>query len=305
MSQAKRIVICGGGAIGTAIAYFASRRGARPILIERHAVGGSASGKSGGFLALDWCRGRALDQLARRSFQLHADLAEELGNPWSYQRVTTYAGHADAADDSGGAGQRPWLSGKVALTGRLGSPQTTAVVEPHGFTNGLMRAAEARDAELRHGAAVDLMRRADGSAGGVVLDSGEVVEGDAVVVAMGPWSILATRWLPMPAVYGYKGHSLIYETGKDIPLEALFLEYREACGEVLSPELFVRATARHGCARSRRRSHCRSIPRRFRPMTARMRGWRPCARTCHPCSPPRRSRRDRHASGRSPTMACR
>jgi glycine/D-amino acid oxidase-like deaminating enzyme len=49
----KRIVICGGGAIGAAIAYFTSRRGAWPITIERHEVAGAASGKSGGFLALD------------------------------------------------------------------------------------------------------------------------------------------------------------------------------------------------------------------------------------------------------------
>ncbi|MFZ1183451.1 MAG: FAD-dependent oxidoreductase, partial [Pseudolabrys sp.] len=47
--MSKRIVICGGGAIGAAIAYFTSRRGARPILIERHEVAGAASGKSGGF----------------------------------------------------------------------------------------------------------------------------------------------------------------------------------------------------------------------------------------------------------------
>ena len=33
-----------------------------PIVIERHAVAGAASGKSGGFLALDWCRGSALDR---------------------------------------------------------------------------------------------------------------------------------------------------------------------------------------------------------------------------------------------------
>jgi hypothetical protein len=30
----------------------------------------------------------------------------------------------------------------------------------------------------------------------------------SVVIAMGPWSILATRWLPLPAVLGYRGHSL-------------------------------------------------------------------------------------------------
>src|SRR6266487_3407392 len=78
----KRIVICGGGAIGAAIAYFASRRGARPVVIERHEVAGAASGKSGGFLALDWCRGSPLDRLARRSFALHAELSAELGNAW-------------------------------------------------------------------------------------------------------------------------------------------------------------------------------------------------------------------------------
>ena len=32
----KRIVICGGGAIGAAIAYFISLRGVCPIVIERH-----------------------------------------------------------------------------------------------------------------------------------------------------------------------------------------------------------------------------------------------------------------------------
>jgi glycine/D-amino acid oxidase-like deaminating enzyme len=66
MSSGMRIVICGGGAIGAAIAYFTSRRGARPTVIERDVLAGTASGKSGGFLALDWCRGSALDPLARR-----------------------------------------------------------------------------------------------------------------------------------------------------------------------------------------------------------------------------------------------
>ena len=70
MSSRTRIVICGGGAIGAAIAYFTSRRGGRSTVIERHEVGGAASGKSGGFLALDWCRGSSLDRLARRSFEL-------------------------------------------------------------------------------------------------------------------------------------------------------------------------------------------------------------------------------------------
>jgi glycine/D-amino acid oxidase-like deaminating enzyme len=43
-----------------AIAYFISRRGAQSVVVERHEVAGAASGKSGGFLALDWCHGSAL-----------------------------------------------------------------------------------------------------------------------------------------------------------------------------------------------------------------------------------------------------
>ena len=241
MSSRKRIVICGGGAIGAAIAYFTSRRGAQPIVIERHEVAGAASGKSGGFLALDWCSGSPLDQLARRSFELHAELSSELGEPWGYRRLTTYAGYAVAGETARGPPARPWLSDCVAITSRLGSPGTTALVEPRAFTTGLMRAAEMHGAVLRHDVVVDLVRASGGAVRGVALASGETVEGDAIVIAMGPWSILATQWLPLPAVFGYKGHSLVFATGGSIPAEALFVEYREPSGEILTPELFPRA----------------------------------------------------------------
>src|SRR5207248_11189572 len=98
MSSPTRIVICGAGAIGAAIAYFTSRRGARSTVIERHAVAGSASGKSGGFLALDWCGGSPPDQLARRSFKLHAELSADLGDCWGYPRMTTYGGYPGEGD---------------------------------------------------------------------------------------------------------------------------------------------------------------------------------------------------------------
>jgi glycine/D-amino acid oxidase-like deaminating enzyme len=115
------------------------------------------------------------------------------------------------------------------------------VVDPRAFTTGLMRAAKMHGAVLRHDTVVDLVRGPSGALRGVALASGEIVEGDAVVIAMGPWSILAARWLPLPAVWGYNGHSLVFETGETIPAEALFLEYREASGEILTPELFPRA----------------------------------------------------------------
>src|SRR6516225_12347911 len=178
---------------------------------------------------------------ARRSFELHAELSAELGDPWGYRRLTTYGGYAAEDDTSRGAGGRPWLANGVTITSQLGSPETTALVEPRAFTTGLMHAAQAHGAVLQHGTVVDLLRTPSGAVRGVALAGGEIVEGDAVVIAMGPWSILAARWLPLPAVLGYKGHSLVFETGEIIPAEALFLEYREASGEMLTPELFPRA----------------------------------------------------------------
>ena len=143
-------------------------------------------------------------------------------------------------DAARGPPARPWLARRVTITGRLGTPESTAGVDPRAFTTGLMRAAKMHGAVLRHDTVVDLVRGPSGALRGVALASGEIVAGDAVVIAMGPWSILAARWLPLPAVWGRKGHGLVFETGETIPAEAQFLEYREASGEILTPELFPR-----------------------------------------------------------------
>ncbi|WP_409191983.1 FAD-dependent oxidoreductase [Bradyrhizobium sp. RDM4] len=63
---------------GACIAYILARRGIDVIVIERTEVAAPASGKAGGFLALDWCAGTPLDELARRSYQLHAALPDEI-----------------------------------------------------------------------------------------------------------------------------------------------------------------------------------------------------------------------------------
>jgi glycine/D-amino acid oxidase-like deaminating enzyme len=239
-----RVVICGGGVIGASAAYFLSRRGVRPIVVERVGLAAAASGKSGGFLARDWCDGTPLAALARRSFALHAGLCEEIGGAWGYRRLTTYAGaygdHPATALD--GARQRRgvgWVSADVTVDRRLGGTDATAQVHPGEFTGALMRAAIARGGELVLGQATGI--RHDGArVAGVEVD-GRLVEGDAVVIAMGPWSALAARWLPLPAICALKGHSLIFETGTLVPPEALFLEFREASGGVEAPEVFPRA----------------------------------------------------------------
>jgi glycine/D-amino acid oxidase-like deaminating enzyme len=102
----------------------------------------------------------------------------------------------------------------------------------------MMRAAQAHGAALRFGTVTGLRRRGEDVAG-VECDD-EILDADAVVIAMGPWSVLATQWLSLPPVFGLKGHSLIFETGDAIQPEALFLDYEESPGAILSPEVFPR-----------------------------------------------------------------
>jgi glycine/D-amino acid oxidase-like deaminating enzyme len=214
------------------------------IVMERTGVACASSGKAGAFLALDWSRGSPLDALARRSFQLHAQLVDEIEGDWGYQGVDTFGAYAAAGRDLGGRGEPglDWLAGRVAVTGRLGAPETTATVHPRLLTEALIRAAQANGAELRIGEVTGLVRPGDGlTVRGVEMADGSVVAADAVVVAMGPWSVLAAGWLPLPAVHAYKGHSLIFETGASTPAEALFLEYQESQGAVAAPEFFPRA----------------------------------------------------------------
>jgi glycine/D-amino acid oxidase-like deaminating enzyme len=236
-----KVLICGGGVIGAATALFLSRRGAEVVVVERTGIACAASGKSGGFLALDWCDGTPLQALARRSFELHARLAEEVPGGWGYRRLTTYGGVAGPGAAGGGGQGLPWLSDRVSLAQRLGGPETTAQVHPGRFTEALMRAAEANGAEVRIGAVTDLLRGpGDRRVRGAIVDGGPV-EADAVVIAMGPWSRLAAAWLPLPPVYGLKGHSIVFETGGEVPAEALFLEHRGAGRHAASPEVYPRA----------------------------------------------------------------
>jgi glycine/D-amino acid oxidase-like deaminating enzyme len=238
-----RVVICGGGVMGACSAYFLSRRGVDVIVVERTEVAAAASGKAGGFLALDWCAGSPLDGLARRSFGLHAALPHEIAGDWGYRRMTAYSGFVVSDRDARRhlPARLDWLSDGAVIESLLGTTETTAIVHPRAFTAAMMTAAVENGAELRHGRVTGIVRTTDGSrARGAEIDGG-VLEADAIVVAMGPWSVMAAEWMVLPAVYGRRSPSLISDTGKDIPADALFLEYQQETGEAVTVEVFPRA----------------------------------------------------------------
>ena len=240
--QAMRVVICGGGVIGACTAFFLSRRGIDVTVVEQTEVAAAASGKAGGFLALDWCAGTPLDALARRSFALHAALPKETGADWSYRRMNAYSGvvvgghsprrHARCELD--------WLSDGIVITSRLGTPETTAIVPPRTFTSAMMKSAQGLGAKLHMERVSGLVRGTDGSAVAAVSVDGGTIAADAVVIAMGPWSALSAQWMQLPAVFGLQSPSLVYDTGTDVAADALFLDYHDERGEAVSVELFPR-----------------------------------------------------------------
>ncbi len=257
------VVVCGGGVIGAATAYFLTELGVEVTLVERCSVAAAASGKAGGFLARDWCDGNAMDPLARASFDLHAELADRLDADYGYRRVDTLM--VAGADEGSVAGyaRHPasaWLDGNCAVHGRIGTPETTAQVEPGAFTRALVDAAcRSAGARVRIGTVEGLLAargasggRGEGGASGGhgtgwahgavegVLVDGEAVAADAVVLAMGPWTALARAWLPLPPIGGLKGFSITLRPDFEVPAEMLFCEYRTAGGEILSPEIYPR-----------------------------------------------------------------
>jgi len=236
VASPRHVVVCGAGVMGAAVAYFLARRGVAVTVIERSGVACAASGKSGGFLALDWCDGSPLGPLARASFALHADLAREITTDYGYRRLDTFMVVArERGSVSGGHRiEAPgWVDGAGAVTGALGSTETTAQVHPARFTAALLDGSRAR---LHVGVVQEVIQRA-GAARGVRVD-GETIEADAVVLALGPWTThVAGRRLPR--VRGLKGYSVTL-AGAAVPAHALFVDYRTADGRALEPEIVPR-----------------------------------------------------------------
>lgn len=240
MKPPNDLIICGAGVIGAATAYFLAQRGIAATVVERCGVACAASGKSGGFLALDWCDGTALEPLARKSFALHEQLAHALAADYGYRRLTTLAVTAKA---KGAKTARQthrdfaWLDGSAQVRAVLGTPATTAQVHPEKFTHALLQAAMARGAKLIHGR-VQAVLQEDDRVCGVRVD-GEVIRATALVIAMGPWSSQIAG-LPLPPVSGLKGHSMTLYPDTAIPAQALFLDYQAANGVRHTPEVYPR-----------------------------------------------------------------
>ncbi|KAF7852396.1 hypothetical protein BT93_L0941 [Corymbia citriodora subsp. variegata] len=255
----KRVLVCGGGVIGVCTAYFLSKSGAAAsvALVEQSSVACAASGKAGGFLALDWCDGGPLGPLARASFDLHRALAAELDGPrtYGYRTLTTLS--LTVKESESGSGQQPkraprdavlpdWVDGPGRAARAIGSTDTTAQVHPQLFTRALLDKA-VRDYGLE--VVIGKVARVDADGGGrvsaVVLEGGRVMEADAVVLALGPWSGKFGLLSSLFGVYGLKAHSIVLEPREPSAIgpQALFLSFLPSGGgPAMDPEVYPRPT---------------------------------------------------------------
>ena len=228
------------------------------VVVEREGVASGASGYSAGMLTpYSGSNDPGLLALSSASLKLHAELAEELpaitGIDHGYDLVPylrcTFAesGYNEARkfmDDRLADGlDAEWLTGDEArsvcdwLSDEVEGACLTAIepsVDSRLLTQSVLKAAEMGGARLVGGEVVELgcegggrigrmdsgFRRNDGGVRGegVVLEDGSSIEGDAVVLAMGPWSKDASGWLGYEVpVEPQKGELLYMYTGGDHP----------------------------------------------------------------------------------------
>jgi glycine/D-amino acid oxidase-like deaminating enzyme len=231
VASMQPVVVVGGGVMGASAAYQLALRGRRCIVLEAGTLAHGASGNAAGILGpprdspAPGGAGEAWHQMRRKTFEMHQQLAttlpEQSGVDYGWH-VTAGIGVAVTAQEERQARRElaamrelgipgvAWLSAAdiraatevydgPGIRGGVLSDDPAgggAQVEPSLFTAALMAAAQnLAGSELReHCKVVGLLDDA-AAVRGVVLDSGEEVLGDAVVLAMGPWAAAAAPWL--------------------------------------------------------------------------------------------------------------
>lgn len=258
----QHIVIAGAGIIGTSTAYYLSKLSQQPLqqplkitLVDpTGSIAPAASGKAGGFLALDWndYSPHALGPLARRGFELHSILAQELGQERiMYRRLScaciSVAEKATDDDDddkrekrsSGkkleGIAQQEWQdyeNANVLGVKSLGDEKTIAQVHPKmlccAMWEEIMKNNSNVKAQLVKGRVVHAKprKRMDHDDNkndsnyhylwNVQLEDGTVLPADAILFACGPWTTVGN------CMTGVKYHSVIIPTRPKVLTQSIF-----------------------------------------------------------------------------------
>lgn len=226
-SEHAEVIVVGAGAIGSATAFYLTSRGVRVLLLEQGRVGGvpSASGASGAMMQALSGVGADLEQLGQVSREMVPDLARELYDVAGVDVGLTQPGSIILAFSEEGIAQikarrvpayerlgepHQWISPEEVLRLEPGvSPNVmTALYLPKShnvyapqWVKALAHAAGMRGADLREGVTVTGVQRSGGRVTGVTTSAGDI-GCDALVLATGAWTGLASRWLDCPMPVG-------------------------------------------------------------------------------------------------------
>jgi glycine oxidase len=261
----KHLLVIGAGVMGLGVAWRAAARGMRVTILDANEPGRAASWAAGGMLAphaeLEFDE-YELQSLGERSQSLWPDFVAELeeasGQLVGYDRTGTILVSVDR--DEAEALRRicdyqlerglnvHWLSGDACRELEpLLSPYVHSGIQcpdDHNVDNrqllvALQQAAILAGAELRSGTRVAHVEASAGAVTGVVLEGGEQIAADAVLVAAGAWSRGINGLSPSPPVRPVKGQMVAF--GLDAPSSA---ESHRAVSHAPSPPIrhVVRST---------------------------------------------------------------
>lgn len=199
-------VIIGGGIIGAACAYFLTRRGLRPVVVEKHYLAAGASGACSGYCSVSSKKPGLMMELAKLGKALYQELVQAEG--WDIH-LSPPGGLILLETEE----ERAFIGGVVEAIRATGVPialldrrelhelepevsdhvlgaahsPTEFTVNPYMATQALLETAVARGATLLTGeGATDFLRAGDALRG--VRTERREIHAPAAVIAAGVWS---------------------------------------------------------------------------------------------------------------------
>lgn len=239
-----KVVIAGAGVIGTSTAYYLAKNYKSSIssitLVDpTSSIAPAASGKAGGFLALDWNDHSPVGPLARRSFELHQELADALGaDKIQYRRLTCASISVNQFGQKRPKGKKlegvEWVDDVATRVRSLGDESTIAQVHPKRLCEEMWDSVQKCSdisSSLKKGKVIEAIH--DGNEHdeskliGAKLEDGSTIEADAILFSCGPWTEHGKCML------GVKYHSAIIPTSRVLNQSVFFDGYGD-------PEVYPR-----------------------------------------------------------------
>jgi len=231
--------------VGNSIAYYIakSQPDVSVILVDPVGIAPGASSKAGGFLAKEWRDGTPLESMQRLGFELHQQLADDLGSDRiGYRRLTCHSVGVGGTDDYENVDNSDdnveWADLNVIGSVSMGNEDVIAQVHPRKLCEAMWQeVSKSPGAELRKGRIVKALTEpisnedsSEFSVTGVELEDGSILETDVLVVACGPWTEEARSWFPsgtqrLPEITSVKCHSMLVQPkSKQVYDQAVFFE---------------------------------------------------------------------------------